>query len=973
MWSRMRSKLISLAGLLVVLATVPASAQRRPAFVVFSSPPLVEHLAATSRQTAVRDRLLTPEAETYKSALRAEKAPLVARMEERGIVVESQIETVLNAVLIQATDEDLAWLRTQPGVTAADFTPAVHPHLDTAANLISAPAVWNSLGGSLQAGRGIRIAIIDSGIDQTHPMFADSGFTAPGGFPRADKASNLAFTNNKVIVARNYVCPVSGNCPNSSGPNDLNASDGVGHGTFVASVAAGRSVTTIYNTTITGIAPGAYLGSYKVFPVSGNASGNAVLTALNDAVSDGMNLINFSGGSEPGGKAASDAYASSINNVLLGGVLMIVSAGNCGPASAASTECTGVTAGDATIGSPAELPGVLSAGASTNSHILMHTFKVTSPAPPASLQNVGFIAGSVPAFNTTIGPAPLVDVTPSDPTSQACSALPNLNLSGSIAVIKRGNCTFSTKITNATAAGAVGVLLYDNVSEPLSTIGTGIGTPATAIESGIMTAADGANLLAFLQANPNALGQMSGTQSFYSQQADLVSNYSSRGPTADYAIKPDLVAPGDMFAASQETNSTGTAVIYDPSGFVAASGTSFAAPMTSGSAAVLKSARPSLTATDIKSVLVNSATPLSGAQDGAPASVMNMGGGRLNLQAAMNATLTSSPVSVSFKLITLSTTSQSQTVTIKNVGTQSDVVAVTVTPILGGAGLQVTASPSSISLAAGASAPVTIQIVATSAQQGIFEGFITLTGQQSAIHVPYWTMFGPPVIFTGGVTEGAGFGKKVAPGSIISLFGTSLGGDGVLASTLPLPTDVGHSVVNISSGGVSGRAPMFYSSSGQLNAQLPFTASGSAQAQVSLQGLTSNTVALTLASAAPGIFNYNNGVGVALHPDYSLVTATNPAQAGEVIAIYCTGLGAVTPTVTAGVAAPLSPLSVTPSFPTVTIGGQTASVSYSGLASGFVGLYQVNAMVPNGLASGGQTVTMSMLGNTSNAVTINVK
>src|ERR1035438_8912259 len=121
---------VAFLGGLCLLLTSPLSAQRQPAFVVMSSPAAIEHLAATPREIPVRERLFTAEAQSYKAALRAEKAPLVARMQQRGIQVDWQIETVLNAVLVQATEEELAWLRTQPGVATAEFAPQFHVHLD---------------------------------------------------------------------------------------------------------------------------------------------------------------------------------------------------------------------------------------------------------------------------------------------------------------------------------------------------------------------------------------------------------------------------------------------------------------------------------------------------------------------------------------------------------------------------------------------------------------------------------------------------------------------------------------------------------------------------------------------------------------------------------------------------------------------------------------------------------------------------
>src|SRR5580658_1212421 len=104
----MRSLAAFLGGLLLLATSL--SAQRKPAFVVLSTPSTIEHLAAAPRETSVRDRLRTAEGHGYQAALRTAKAPLVATMTGRGIVIDWQIETVLNAVMIEATDEDLAWL-----------------------------------------------------------------------------------------------------------------------------------------------------------------------------------------------------------------------------------------------------------------------------------------------------------------------------------------------------------------------------------------------------------------------------------------------------------------------------------------------------------------------------------------------------------------------------------------------------------------------------------------------------------------------------------------------------------------------------------------------------------------------------------------------------------------------------------------------------------------------------------------------
>src|SRR5258706_4922756 len=131
--------------ILSLVLVLPVSAQRRPAYVILNSAPLVEHLVRTAGKVHPRERMFTPESASYEAALRQEKAPLIANMQQRGIPVERQIETLLNAVFVQATEQDLAWLRTQPGVAAAEFSPTVYRHLDTATTLIGAPAAWNAL------------------------------------------------------------------------------------------------------------------------------------------------------------------------------------------------------------------------------------------------------------------------------------------------------------------------------------------------------------------------------------------------------------------------------------------------------------------------------------------------------------------------------------------------------------------------------------------------------------------------------------------------------------------------------------------------------------------------------------------------------------------------------------------------------------------------------------------------------------
>ena len=150
----------------------------------------------------------------------------------------------------------------------------------------------------------------------------------------------------------------------------------------------------------------------------------------------------------------------------------------------------------------------------------------------------------------------------------------------------------------------------------------------------------------------------------------------------------------------------------------------------------------------------------------------------------------------------------------------------------------------------------------------------------------------------------------------------------------------------------------------------------SATLAATVDGQTSAAQTIPLAPFAPAIFTLGeqgSGPGAILDTSYQLVNSSNPVTAGSTILIFCTGLGQVTNQPSTGSPAPMSPLSWS-GTPTVTIGGVPASVSFSGLAPGFVGLYQVNAQVPAGLAAGDAVpVVMQMGGNTSNAALIAVQ
>jgi uncharacterized protein (TIGR03437 family) len=170
--------------------------------------------------------------------------------------------------------------------------------------------------------------------------------------------------------------------------------------------------------------------------------------------------------------------------------------------------------------------------------------------------------------------------------------------------------------------------------------------------------------------------------------------------------------------------------------------------------------------------------------------------------------------------------------------------------------------------------------------------------------------------------------------------------------------------------------PIFFSSSGQVNAIIPYGIPVNTLQQVVASRGTSIAVpqSVAFAAAAPGIFMYGQNQGIIVNVANALANSSNPVHAGDVIVIYCTGLGEVSPPVPAGTATPVTQLSNTVNPVTLTIGGVSAQVAFAGLTPGSTGLYQVNATVPAGVASGDSVpVVLTAARQSSAPVVISVR
>jgi uncharacterized protein (TIGR03437 family) len=228
-----------------------------------------------------------------------------------------------------------------------------------------------------------------------------------------------------------------------------------------------------------------------------------------------------------------------------------------------------------------------------------------------------------------------------------------------------------------------------------------------------------------------------------------------------------------------------------------------------------------------------------------------------------------------------------------------------------------------------------------------------------------------PAIAAGGVVNAASFAAQVSPGALATVFGSNFTGSGLDAiASLPLPASLGG--VSVKVNGVA--AHLLYSSSNQINFQIPWeTKPGSAPVIVTVNGLASKQVNVTVQAAAPGLFVSGSHAIVQNYPDYSLNSSSNPVKASGTIIAYLTGAGAVSNQPADGAAAGSgSSLSTVTSPVSATIGGQNASVSSAALAPGFVGLWQANIVVPSALTQGDFPLIVSVGGQASNSANVSV-
>jgi subtilisin family serine protease len=620
--------------------------------------------AADGARLDTADRAATARMSARRQSIAAAQDTFLAGARHAGVHAGSvrRFGLLSDSVAMTVHEGDLAALRRLPGVAAVVPDTPVHALTDVSVPLIGAPDVWKRKGpdGTAVRGNGVRVALLDSGVDYRHP---DLG----GGFG----------PGHKVVAGHDFV------------NDDDDPMDDNGHGTHVAGIVAAKAAGP---GGITGVAPDATLTAYKVMDDSGSGYTSDIIAGL-EAATDPANpyradVVNMSlggpgDGTDPLGLAATAAVRA--------GVVVVAAAGNDGP-------------GPETVGTPAAADGVIAVGASTSGVRLPSASYVSGGRRELVQAQQWLMSANGPAEPET---AAVVDIGTADPVDwDAVGDVRGKALLVQHALGPYYDAWFAQLAQEAEKRGAVAVFggAPSGSAGPQSVPAQRGVVPArpsaphvsasgddTRFDSVVLMSLDefAYKEMAAKAATGQATVEITGTD-----VTDRMASFSSRGPVpGGYALKPDLVAPGVQIRSTMYGD-------WAP-GVYRMSGTSMAAPHVAGAAALMRQLRPKDTPQQITAALVGSAKPLDGT------GIATQGAGRLDVAAAADTVLTASPATVSLGLADMahSTVGASRTVTLSNPGRGRITAAVSAT---GGA----TVTPRHVSVPAGGTARITLRVSA---------------------------------------------------------------------------------------------------------------------------------------------------------------------------------------------------------------------------------------------------------------------
>ncbi len=543
--------------------------------------------------------------QNYRGRLAAERQAFRNAARTAGVTFRERrsFDILFNGLSIDVAPRHLAALWRTPGGKALwpvltfslpPTTTMPKPELSTALAMTGADIAQSELG---YTGAGIRVAVMDTGIDYHHPDLG--GCFGPG---------------CRVATGWDFVGDAFNADSTSPGYNptpapDPDPDDCQGHGTHVAGIVGANG--NFATGGARGVAPGVTFGAYRVFGCDGSTFADIMIAAMERALADNMHILNMSIGSAfqwpqyPTG-AASDRLVNK-------GMVVVASIGNSGTNGVYSSSSPGV--GSKVIG----------VASYDNSHVALTVFTIS---PDDTQIGYGNAAAAPPA--PTSGSLPMSRTGTVTTLDDACSPLAPGSHSGKAVLIRRGGCTFHTKALNAQNAGAAAVVLYNHVPGRFSP--TVAGTPAITIPVVAISDTEGALIDTRLAAGPVTMTWTSQTGTFINPTGGLISSFSSYGLSPDLALKPDIGAPGGLIRSTYPLAKGGYATI---------SGTSMSSPHVAGGAALLLQARPRTPSQIMNTILQNSADPKNwwgGSPPGSTAFLDNVhrqGAGMLDIPGAI--------------------------------------------------------------------------------------------------------------------------------------------------------------------------------------------------------------------------------------------------------------------------------------------------------------------------------------------------
>lgn len=593
-----------------------------------------------SPNKAAKAKLNSRASKQYKSALKSEQQQIFQKI--KAVAPQSQIikhyDTLVNAIAIKTTASSIHAIRHIPGVKKV--LPVNNHYIKTDANheVINSPTAWQLTNGQQNAGKNIKIAIIDTGIRNDNPLFFGDGHTPPDlsqnshlqdnpDYCRADDG-DANFCNNKLIIAR-WIDP-TGHEVDVYANEHLSPLDFNGHGSHVAGIAAGNAVDITFKDvpmSISGVAPASYLMVYKALYTDGQGYGfgsdTMLLEALELAVKDGADVINNSWGSGVG-FAADSIFQTAITNAEDSGIVVVNAAGN------------DLHSGQGTkINCPACIESGIAVANTTHGRFFSNKLNIGEQV------FYGYQGETNHIENDLSLPLKQLSILAPNLTNN-CGDYTDLNFDGGVILIDYKNeCTFTDISNKIKQAGGDIIIAYQSGSadelnfEPLYTSEPDLAIPVLGV-----TRQTGLKLVELATNNSTIAVNKSLTASVDPLFADKLHPFSSTGPSTDNnVLKPDIAAPGTYILSALSPD------VFEPLGFPnfgkpakqtnnitfgLLTGTSMASPHVAGSAALLKQHYPSWNAKQIKSALTSTAnnTIYNGADLATP---FGIGAGRLDL------------------------------------------------------------------------------------------------------------------------------------------------------------------------------------------------------------------------------------------------------------------------------------------------------------------------------------------------------